>query len=120
MTIDTFYAVVGGDYRELRGRLPSEALILRFLLKLQSDPTYAALSHAMETHNLEEAFRAAHTIKGICLNLNLGHLRESSSALTEALRPGKENALEDIEQLYLRVTEDYRELIDALSALESQ
>jgi HPt (histidine-containing phosphotransfer) domain-containing protein len=42
----------------------------------------------MDEKNYEEAFRAAHTIKGVCQNLSFTSLYEVSNRLNEALRNG--------------------------------
>ena len=40
----------------------------------------------MTQNNAEEAFRAVHTLKGICLNLGFDTLYKASFELTEKLR----------------------------------
>ena len=42
----------------------------------------------MESKNYDEAFRAVHTIKGICQNLGFKCLQKSSSEMSDALRHG--------------------------------
>lgn len=42
----------------------------------------------MESKNYDEAFRAVHTIKGICQNLEFKRLQKSSSEMSDALRHG--------------------------------
>ena len=39
MTLQEFYPLVGGDYAATLGRLPSEALVKKFLLKYPADPS---------------------------------------------------------------------------------
>ena len=59
----------------------------------------------MEEQNAEEAFRAAHTLKGICLKLGLYRLYKVSACHTEKLRGREFNvyevAYEDVHQVYL-------------------
>ena len=43
----------------------------------------------MEEQNAENAFRAAHTLKGICLNLGLDRLCIASACLTEKSTPAE-------------------------------
>ncbi len=69
-------------------RLGSEGLIQKYLLKLPDDQTYALLAQSIQQKNYEQAFRAAHTLKGIALNLRLTPLYEASHDLTEFLRSG--------------------------------
>ena len=42
----------------------------------------------MESKNYDEAFRAVHTIKGICQNFGFKRLQKSSSEMSDALRHG--------------------------------
>ena len=68
----------------------------------------------MEAGNREEAFRAAHTIKGICANLAFNTLLASSEELTEALRngappkPGEEELIRRVEEDYSRAVQTIR------------
>ena len=114
MTLQEFYATVGGNYDEAVGRLMSEALVRRFVLKFLSDPSYAALEQAIAAGEREEAFRAAHTIKGLCLNLGFGKLLASAEELTEALRS---EMPANAQELFARVSEDYALTVDAIGKL---
>lgn len=40
MTLQEFYARIGGDYNATISRLPSEALIKKFVLKYPGDPSF--------------------------------------------------------------------------------
>ena len=71
----------------------------------------------METKNYEEAFRAAHTIKGVCQNLSFTKLYESSSRLTENLRSGYG---EKTDSLVSQVAEDYKQTITAIKELQGE
>ena len=86
MTIEECYKSIGGDYEEVSKRLPSAALVEKFLIKFLKDDSFANLCSGMETGNRMEAFRAAHTLKGVCQNLGLGKLQDSTVVITEVLR----------------------------------
>lgn len=88
MTLQECYAALGGDYEDVLNRLRSERLVQKFVLKFLQDGSYDLLVSSMAAEDYGEAFRAAHTIKGICQNLSFTRLYESSSALSEALRGG--------------------------------
>ena len=64
----------------------------------------AGLGEAIAAGNVEEAFRAAHTLKGVCLNLGFDNLYKASSAITEIFRAGElagaEEAFEEVEKQY--------------------
>lgn len=64
----------------------NEALFLKFLLKFKDDTNYAGLTESLEQENYEEAFKYAHTLKGVSANLGLNPICEPVSALTELLR----------------------------------
>ena len=68
MTLQECFAALGGNYDDVMGRLRSERLVQKFVLKFLDDGSYALLLSSLEAGNGEEAFRAAHTIKGMCQN----------------------------------------------------
>lgn len=86
MTIQECYAALGGDYEEVINRLYSEALVRKFVGKFSSDPSFQLLDDSLKAGNYEEAFRAAHTLKGVSQNLSFTKLYQSSHEITEALR----------------------------------
>ena len=67
MTLQEFYARVGGDYSATLSRLPSEALIKKFVLKYPGDPSFEQLRAALDAQDWELAFRASHTLKAAAL-----------------------------------------------------
>lgn len=71
MTLQEFYARVGGDYNATLSRLPSEALVKKFILKYPGDPSFAQLKDALAAQDWELAFRASHTLKGVAQNLGM-------------------------------------------------
>lgn len=111
MTLQECYAALGGGYEDVLGRLGSERLVRRFILKFLDDPSYGLLTEALENKNYEEAFRASHTIKGICQNLSFPQLLDSSSKLTEALRSG---TAPSSDMLFSQVRADYTTAVEAI------
>ena len=104
MTLQECYEKLGGDYGAVSSRVPSEKFIQKYVLKFAEDKTMELLESSFEGGNFDEAFRAAHTIKGMCQNLSFARLEKSSSALTEALRGGRSP---EAPELLQRVREDY-------------
>ena len=104
MTVQECYIAMGGNYEDVLARLRSERLVQKFILKFLDDKSYELLCRSLETGDYKEAFRAAHTIKGICQNLSFTRLQISSSALTEALRSGQ---IQEKDKLFKQVSEDY-------------
>lgn len=88
MSLTECYIALGGSYEEVLSRLSSERLVNKFVLKFLTDPSYDLLVRSMESKDWPEAFRAAHTIKGVCQNLSFTSLYEVSNRLNEALRNG--------------------------------
>lgn len=111
MTIQECYAALGGDYQEVLGRLYSESLVQRFVGKFLSDPSFQRLEDSLKAENYDEAFRAAHTLKGVSQNLSFTKLYQSSHELTEALRT-KDYAL--AAQLFPTVEADYAQTAAAI------
>ena len=118
MTLREFYTTVGGSYDEVIERLGSEKLILKFVLRMPEEPTFQQLKDCVESGNAAEAFRAAHTIKGVCLNLGLATLGKSSGELTELLRPDKNVDMGEVRTMFETVAADYARLVDAVRLLQ--
>ena len=116
MTLRECYTALGGNYDEVLGRLRSEALVKKFVLKFLDDPSYDLLCRSMEEQNYEEAFRAAHTLNGICQNLALVQLYNSSAQLCEALRGG---AHPEAPALSRQAASDYQQTISAIRSFQS-
>ena len=111
MTVRECYELMGANYDDVLRRLPSEAMIKRFAIKFLDDGTFQALKEALEAKNGEEAFRAAHTLKGVCQNLGFDNLYEPSFELTEKLR-GKDTT--GSEELFAKVEEQYNRTTNAI------
>lgn len=90
----------------------NETLCDRFLAKFTQDDSYAALCYALDFGNCDEAFRAAHTLKGVAGNLSLDILFQAVSAQAEHLRAGD---LEAARAMLPCVKAAYAAVIDALS-----
>ncbi len=81
----------GADVKSaLRSFMGKEEMYEKYLVKfLAEDPNYDNLMSSLESKNYEEAFRCAHTLKGVSVNLGLLPLYKEASELTEALRGKK-------------------------------
>ncbi len=115
MTIQECYKQMGADYEDVLKRLYSEGMIRKFALMFLKDDSYPKLEQALKEQNVKEAFRAAHTLKGVCQNLGFTNLYQPTYDLTEVLRAGR---LEGTGALFESVTKQYRITIDAIRALE--
>lgn len=120
MSIEECYQEMGGNYADVCTRLPSPRLIHRFVLKFLEDKSFETLCSAMESGSREAAFRAAHTLKGVCANLSFTRLLESSSALTELLRPETDAIPEGASALMERVCGDYQLTVSAIRRYQDE
>lgn len=114
MSIEECYQQMGGSYADVSVRLPSPRLVQRFVCKFPEDKSFEALSDAMESGSREAAFRAAHTLKGVCANLSFTRLLQSASELTEILRPESPSIPEAAFALMDQVRSDYQLTTDAI------
>ena len=114
MTMRECYEAIGGNYEDVLRRLPNEALIRKFTLKFLEDQSYLQLKQALKDKNYEDAFRSAHTLKGVCQNLSFDSLYEVSNELTELLRdrtgeqPGIPEAMEKVTEVYELTIEEIK------------
>lgn len=108
MTLEECYSRIGGDYEEVLNRLCSRAFVEKFLVKFLTDSSYQNLHASLKANNLEEAFRSAHTLKGVCQNLGIGSLYESDRIVTDALRNGKNEVTPEMLQ---QLDRDYEHVI---------
>ena len=115
MTLQECYAALEGDYQGVLGRLTSERMVQKLVLKFLNDGIYDLLLRSMAEENWQEAFRAAHTIKGVCQNLDFTRLYRSSSQLSEALRNG---FTPEAPALAEQVKEDYARTTAAIRAFQ--
>lgn len=115
MTIRECYEQMGANFDNVLSRLGSEAIIERFALKFLDDTSFQSLEEMLAKKDVKEAFRAAHTLKGVCLNLGFDNLFTVSSELTEVLRA---ETLEGTDELFEKVKEQYAKTIEALQEMK--
>lgn len=118
MTVLEFYKTIGGDYDGTVGRFLGEERVLKFLKLFLKDPSISNLKENMAAENYQEAFRAAHTLKGVAANLGMDVMQQVSSDITEALRDGKD--IEKAKALMPQLDEVCNETIFALGELIGQ
>ena len=116
MTIQECYQELGGDFAQVKKRLPSVSLIMKFIAKFPDDRSFAELCRAMEEGRRADAFRAAHTLKGVCANLGFDRLMASAGRLTELLRPETDTIPESCAELLEEVRKDYDLTVSAIRA----
>ena len=120
MLMECFDAM-GGDYDSVRQRIPKDEMIERFLKKFLADPCFDDLNRSLQEANFPEAFRAAHSLKGVRYNLGLTRLGDAASVLTELLREKDTEKIDpaQCEELFQKVAEDYQVVTDSIKQLDS-
>lgn len=121
MDIRRFYELTGGDYDAAMQRFMTEGRLEKFTRMFAEDPSYGELEASLASDNLEEAFRAAHTLKGVCLNLSFTGLFHSVDAVTEVLRnadPDNPGDLERINCCMETLRRQYKDVITAIRELD--
>ena len=100
MNVRECYEAIDGDYEEVKRRFLTDARIRRFALLFLRDSSMEELRAAMRDQDCEKAFQAAHTLKGVCLNLGFSGLYKPVNIITELLRAGMyEKALDQMKEV---------------------
>lgn len=116
MTIQECYNKLGGSFEQAENRLPSVSLIKKFVAKFLDDSSFSELCRAMQSGERKEAFRAAHTLKGVCANLSFDRLFSSVEQLTEVLRAETDTIPENAFSLLENVKKDYALTVETIRA----
>lgn len=94
--------------------LNNETLYERFLRKFIADESFQGLLQAMEEKKYEEAFKFAHTFKGLTGNLSLDSLYQNIQPIVEELRAGNGDGVEKIIE---QIKKDYTEICDIIKEI---
>jgi len=116
MTVKEFYESIDSSYDEAIARLMKDDRIKKYLAMFAQGDDYNKLINLLEEKNYEEAFRCVHSLKGMCLNLTLSKLANSSAVLCDALRNGAPTV--DISDMLSALKADYDLTIAGINALD--
>lgn len=119
MNVKECFEILGADYEDALDRLMTDKRIAKYTLKFLDEPTFSNLKESMEKEDYEQAFKHAHSFKGVCLNISFTHLFNASYDLTESLRDGKRD-IELAKSLYQTVKELYEKTINVISQIETE
>lgn len=111
VTLEEFYTQIGGDYADTLVRLRKPERIEKYCLQFKADPSMTDFIQRMENGEYDEAFRAVHTLKGVCQTLGFTELYEAASLATEALRAGDVTSAHYASPI---VVKEYEKIIAAL------
>lgn len=120
MLLKECYDAFGGSYESIKERISKDEIIKKFVINFLSESSFEYLCKELEEKNYEEAFRAAHSLKGVCASLSFQSLLTSISSLTELLRNSEQKEIneEECEKQLELVRKDYNEVIEAIRNLK--
>lgn len=94
MNLREFYKTININPEAVFHRFGDNELMLeKFLKKFLNDSTFIQLTEAIVKNNLEEIFRSAHTLKGLCGNFDFQELYTYSSKIVECYRAGEYDSI---------------------------
>ena len=115
MTIFEGYIALGGDVTSDIYQSLSEKMLFKFLKKLTEDEQMQSLELAIGAKDRDAAYAAAHTLKGVALNLAISRLANPLCGLTDALRAGfPQNA----EELFQDVKTEFEYAVKVINLIE--
>lgn len=120
MSLEIAYAAMGGDLETVRGRLLTDERIEKFAKLFLQDESMQNLEAALEAGNMAEAFRAAHTLKGVSRDLGFTALYDAACEMSDALRPDSDGvpaAPEQAPELLGTMREAYQTVVDAIAII---
>ena len=108
-------ADAGVDVADLTGRLMGNmTLITRFFRRFPEDNSYQVIIDSIDKGDLEEAFRASHTLKGLCSNLSMSKLYKLVSRQVEYFRAGD---MEKGAKLMPEISEEYEHMTKTIESI---
>ena len=115
MTIAEFYSSIGSDVGPVLSRLSNEKLVKRLLGKYPADKNYGLLEEGMAKKDYDQAFNAAHTIKGVASNLGFDELQAAASEMSEAF---KKKQYDGLEEMFARVSKAHQSILSGIEQTE--
>ena len=97
--------------RVMKRFLGKEDMYLKFLKRFLEDESFSNMERYLEQNNVEEAFKAAHTLKGVVTNLGLESIMCSVLPITEKLRAG---SLEEGKNMMEQLKKEYEMVVNIL------
>ncbi len=113
MNFDELLTELKIDGPVLRSRFAGmDNIAERFLMKFPGDATFQLLKQALDEGQMEEAERAAHTLKGVAANLGLDDLSSRAAACVNLIRS---DDLEGARGQYSAISTEYERIVQILS-----
>ena len=116
MNVKSCYDSINGDYEGVISRLKDEKRVHKFLCRFPSDGNFILLQTSLAIQNSGVAFRAAHSLKGIAMNLGFTRLEKSATRLTDELRNQPDYNV--VNEIFAEVNRDYQQIIYNIKLLD--
>ncbi|MDL2215841.1 Hpt domain-containing protein [Ruminococcaceae bacterium OttesenSCG-928-N02] len=115
MELKEFYDEIGADYNAVLTRLMgNEAFIKKYLVKFLEDTNFEGLTQAVNKEDYPAVEVHAHTLKGLCSNLELTALCDATTDMVVAVRAQDHARIaplfEQAQQAYLQIVAGIRQL----------
>lgn len=96
----------------------NEDIYEKFVRRFPQDQNYKKLEEHLDSRNYEEAYKCAHTLKGVSANLGFDPVYRSVSALVEELRGRKPEEVDEakVETEWQEVQRTYLQFIEVIDA----
>ncbi len=94
----------------------NEAMLLKYLRRFPTDPSFGELQAAMASGGREAVKTACHTLKGISGTLGLAPLHEACGAMMAELRRSDDA---DVSDIFGRVEDAYRQALLLIGELDA-
>lgn len=92
----------------------NEGLYLKYLCRFSEDDTYQELQKALDSSDCQNAFVAAHTLKGVCGNLGMERM---TAVLTKQVEYLRKDDMQNAEELMKELQEAYVQVRTVLACL---
>ena len=112
--VEEFYKKINGNYEEAILRMQNDERIKKYLNFFLMDESYKQLEESIKNENCEEAFREAHTLKGVCQNMAFTELSLVVEQITEELRAKQ---FEKAKKTFSSVLAEYQKVIDEIKKI---
>ena len=113
--VEELYEKIGGDYKKAISRMNDDERIKKYLRYFLADESYKQLEEAIKKGDCEEAFKGAHTLKGVSQNMAFEVLGKVSEEMTEELRAKNfdraKRTFEKVEKEYKKVVEQIKRIM---------
>lgn len=115
MNLQEAYEKMQGNYDDVMGRLPREESVIKFLKKFLENQDFQNMLAAAKENRYQDVFVASHNLKGMCGNLGLSLLADSTSRVCEMVRNG--DPAEDLTPYIEKAKADYALVITTIGQL---